>query len=98
VGNRSIKVIDALPDGAIVIRAVWGGVMDEDALIAALASGRLDVAALYGFADEPYMEPPRGFGNVVMTAHMGSFALEGRQILESGALQNLLDELRKLGL
>ncbi len=94
----SAEVIDALPDGAIVVNAARGGVIDEDALVTALASGRLDAAALDVFADEPYTGPLTEFDNVVLTAHMGSYASEARQIMESEALQNLLDEMRKLGL
>ncbi|MGA9596925.1 MAG: NAD(P)-dependent oxidoreductase [Acidimicrobiia bacterium] len=92
----SAEVIEALPQGAIVVNASRGGVMDEDALVAALKSGKLDAAALDVFADEPYTGPLKDFDNVVLTAHMGSYAREARQLMESEALQNLLNALRKL--
>jgi D-3-phosphoglycerate dehydrogenase len=98
-GNRNLisaQVIEALPDGSILINAARGGVVDEDAVVAALESGKLDGAALDVFADEPYQGPLCGFDNVVLTTHMGSYAREARQLMESEALQNLLNELRAL--
>jgi len=90
------EVIDALPEGSIVINAARGGVMDEEALAAALESGKLDAAAMDVFAEEPYSGPLCGFDNVVLTAHMGSYAREARQLMENEAMQNLLNELRGL--
>lgn len=92
----SAEVINALPIGAIVVNLSRGGVMDEEALAAALASGRIEAAALDVFAEEPYTGPLTKFDNVVLTAHMGSYAREARQLMESEALQNLLNALRKL--
>lgn len=92
----SAEVINALPDGAVVVNAARGGIMDEDALAAALESGRIDAAALDVFAEEPYTGPLCGFDNVVLTAHMGSYAKEARQLMESEALQNLLNVLRTI--
>jgi D-3-phosphoglycerate dehydrogenase len=92
----SADVIDALPAGAIVINAARGGVLDEDALAAALKSGRLDCAAMDVFAEEPYTGPLCDLDNVVLTAHMGSYAREARQLMESEALLNLLNALREL--
>jgi len=94
----SAEVINALPDGAVVVNSARGGIMDEDALAAALASGRIDAAALDVFAEEPYTGPLCGFDNVVLTAHMGSYAKEARQLMESEALLNLLNAVRKLEL
>ena len=92
----SAEVIDALPEGAIVINAARGGVLDEEALAKALQSGHLDCAAMDVFAEEPYTGPLRGLDNVVLTAHMGSYAREARQLMESEALQNLLTALREM--
>ena len=92
----SAEVIEELPQGSILINAARGGVVDEGAVVAALESGKLDGAALDVFADEPYNGPLCDFDNVVLTAHMGSYAREARHLMESEALQKLLNELRAL--
>ena len=92
----SADVIAALPKGSIVINAARGGVLDEDALAAALQSGQIDAAAMDVFAEEPYVGPLRDLDNVVLTAHMGSYAREARQLMENEALQNLLSSLREI--
>ena len=92
----SAEVIDALPAGSVLVNAARGGVLDEEALAAALRSGRLDAAAMDVFADEPYTGPLTEFDNVVLTAHMGSYAKEARQLMENEALQNLLNALREI--
>jgi D-3-phosphoglycerate dehydrogenase len=89
-------VINSLPKGSIVVNAARGGIMDEAALVAALESGHIDAAGLDVFADEPYQGPLRGFDNVVLTAHMGSYAREARELMEDEALLNLLTVLRNL--
>ena len=91
------EVINALPEGSIVVNAARGGVLDEEALAAALRSGRLDAAAMDVFAEEPYTGPLCDFDNVVLTAHMGSYAKEARQLMENEALVNLLKALREIG-
>ncbi len=91
----SADVINALPEGSIVVNAARGGVLDEEALAAALRSGRLDAAAMDVFYEEPYTGPLCGVENVVLTAHMGSYAKEARQLMENEALQNLLNALRE---
>ncbi len=89
----SAEVIEALPEGSIVINAARGGVLDEDALATALRAGKVDAAAMDVFAEEPYEGPLRDLDNVVLTAHMGSYAREARQLMENEALQNLLNAL-----
>lgn len=95
-GLISREVIEALPPGSIMVNAARGGVVDEEALVDALEAGKLDGAAMDVFDREPYDGPLCGFENVVLTTHMGSYAREARQLMESEALQNLLNELRKL--
>jgi D-3-phosphoglycerate dehydrogenase len=95
-GLISREAIEALPAGSILVNAARGGVVDEVALVDALEAGKLDGAAMDVFDQEPYDGPLCGFENVVLTTHMGSYAREARQLMESEALQNLLNELRKL--
>ena len=64
---------------AYVINASRGGILDEDALIAALEAGRLAGAGLDVWRHEPAIDPRLlALPNVVMTPHMGSATYEGR--------------------
>lgn len=69
------RIIDAMKPSAYLINLARGGIVDEDALIAALKGGRLAGAALDVFAHEP-LPPAHPFWdmkNVLITAHLGGF-------------------------
>jgi phosphoglycerate dehydrogenase-like enzyme len=53
VNAVSASVLGRLPAGALVVSVSRGGILDEEALLIALASGRLRGAALDVFATEP---------------------------------------------
>lgn len=61
----------AMRPGGVLVDVSRGGVVDETALMAALASGRLRGAALDVFQTEPLPadHPLWGFGNVVISPH-----------------------------
>lgn len=62
-----------------LINASRGGIVDEDAMVDALESGRLAGAGLDVWRHEPRIDPRLlALPNVVMTPHMGSATLEGR--------------------
>jgi phosphoglycerate dehydrogenase-like enzyme len=52
-GTVDAGILGTLPRGAVVINVSRGGILDEDALLAALESGHLRGAALDVFATEP---------------------------------------------
>ena len=83
-------VFEALgPDGTLV-NIARGSVLDEPALIAALASGRLGAAGLDVFEHEPQVPLAlRALDNVVLTPHVGSFTVEARRAMGQLALDNL---------
>ena len=83
---------------AIVINAARGGLVDEDALLAALQTGKVSAAALDVFEQEPYHGPLIESSNVILTSHVGSLARESRQLMEIEAAENLLQGLIKAGL
>lgn len=92
------KVLDAsriaaMKDGAWLINAARGGLVDEDALAEALRQGRLSGAALDVFAKEPYTGPLAELPTVVLTPHIGSYARESRVQMEVDTIRNLLDAL-----
>jgi len=82
--------IALLPDGAIVVNASRGAVIDDDALIAALKSGKLTAAGLDVYNDEPDIHPEyRQLSNVFLMPHIGSATKETRDAMGFRALDNL---------
>ena len=62
-----------------LINAGRGGIVDEDALAAAIADGRLGGAAIDTFAKEPTTESPLfALDNVVVTPHLGASTAEAQ--------------------
>ncbi len=59
-------------DGARLINAARGELVDEDALVAALESGKLGGAAIDVFSKEPYDGPLVRAPNVVVTPHLAA--------------------------
>jgi lactate dehydrogenase-like 2-hydroxyacid dehydrogenase len=82
--------IARLPKGAVVINTARGGVVDDDALIAALKSGYLAAAGLDVFDGEPRIHAGYyGIENAFLLPHMGSATVETRNAMGFKALDNL---------
>lgn len=82
--------IALLPDGAIVVNAARGSIVDEDALIAALKSGKLAAAGLDVYNNEPDINPAfRDLRNTFLMPHIGSATRETRDAMGFLALDNL---------
>jgi lactate dehydrogenase-like 2-hydroxyacid dehydrogenase len=84
------KVLEALGADGFLVNVARGPIVDEDALIAALAEKRLAGAGLDVFRDEPQVPAAlRALDNVVMTPHVGSTTLEIREGRRRMVLANL---------
>ena len=82
--------IALLPGGAIVVNASRGAVVDDDALIAALKSGKLAAAGLDVYNNEPDIDPRyRELPNTFLMPHIGSATKETRDAMGFRALDNL---------
>ena len=83
-------VIEALGPTGILVNVARGAVVDEDALVEALTSGKLGGAGLDVFVNEPQV-PPELFGmdNVVLQPHVGSATHETRRAMSQLVLDNL---------
>jgi D-3-phosphoglycerate dehydrogenase / 2-oxoglutarate reductase len=92
------QAIARMKPGALLINAARGGLVDEQALKAALDSGRLSAAALDAFEQEPYQGPLLQSSNLILSSHVGSLARESRQRMELEAAENLLHGLIKTGI
>jgi D-3-phosphoglycerate dehydrogenase / 2-oxoglutarate reductase len=64
--------IARMRDGARIVNAARGALVDEDALAAALRSGKLSGAALDVFSTEPYDGPLLELDQVVVTPHLAA--------------------------
>jgi D-3-phosphoglycerate dehydrogenase len=92
------NTISRMKPGSIVVNVSRGGLIDESALHDALKSQHLSGAALDCFEDEPYSGPLLQLPGVRVTAHMGSYARETRDLMEVEASNYLVNGLRKRGL
>jgi D-3-phosphoglycerate dehydrogenase / 2-oxoglutarate reductase len=89
-----------LQPGAWIINTARGGLIDESALIAALASGQVGAAALDVYEVEPLPadSPLRGFAQVILGSHNSSNTVEAGHRTSERAIDNLirgLDEVRR---
>jgi len=88
------KELEALPEGAYVINAARGGIIDEDALLEALKTGHLGGAALDVYPSEPpenreLIEHPL----VLCLPHLGASSREAQRSVAVDACHNLIDYL-----
>ncbi len=91
------KEIAAMKDGAILINAARGSVVEIEPLADAIKAGKLNGAAIDVFPVEPkgnddiFESPLRGLENVILTPHIGGSTLEaqeniGREVAEKLAM------------
>lgn len=73
--------LEKMKNGAYIVNTARGRVIDEEALINALKSGKIRAAALDVFEKEPLPtgSPLCGMDNVILTPHLGASNLEGMQ-------------------
>ena len=92
IGRREIG---ALRRGVIVVNMARGGIVDEDALTAALESGQVGGAVLDVFTNEPLAadSPLRRLPNMVLTPHLGASTAEGQRNVAVDACMAVRDAL-----
>lgn len=80
-----------MKDGALLVNAARGGVVDEDALVKALDSGKLRYAALDVFENEPTpSESLLKHPGIALTPHIGAATLEAQDRIGLELADNIL--------
>ncbi|MDX6423954.1 MAG: hypothetical protein QOI67_1425 [Gaiellaceae bacterium] len=94
-GLLDARRLALLRDGACLINTARGAIVDEDALVAELTSGRLR-AGLDVFAHEPQVpEALLGLPNVVLSPHVGSATRATREAATAELVANILAALER---
>jgi lactate dehydrogenase-like 2-hydroxyacid dehydrogenase len=94
-GPETAGMIDArrlalMPSGSVLINTARGGVVDPDALVAALMAGHLAGAGLDVYPKEPTIDHRLlGMEQVVLLPHLGSATREGREAMGMLVVDNL---------
>ena len=89
-GLLDARRLALLRDGTCLVNTARGEIVDEDALVAELVSGRIR-AGLDVFAHEPRVpEALLSLPNVVLTPHLGSATRQTREAMTRIAVDNVL--------
>jgi phosphoglycerate dehydrogenase-like enzyme len=93
------KQISALPSGAVLVNTARWSLVDDDAVLSALESGRLRAYAVDAFANEP-PEPSAllRHPNVIATPHLGAFTAESAKRASAACVDMILEHVRRHGL
>ena len=99
--NRNLldaKTLALCKRGVIVVNTGRGGLVDEAALLEALASGQVAMAGLDAFAQEPTPQAHPFFGHpqLVLSPHIGGVTSDAYVNMGVAAARNVLGVLGKL--
>lgn len=93
LGERALAL---MKDGVLIVNTARGRVIDQEALIRALRSGKVAGAALDLFEREP-LDPSdelAGMDNVILTPHLSASSLEGMQRMAVQVAEGVLAVFR----
>jgi glyoxylate reductase len=79
-----------MKQGIVIVNTARGAVMDEAALVDALASGKISSVGLDVFENEPEIHPGLlADDRVLLVPHMGTWTQETQQKMEEWAIDNV---------
>jgi D-3-phosphoglycerate dehydrogenase len=87
------REFEAMKPNAVLINTARGGIVDELALAATLAAGKIAGAGLDVFDSEPPEQgsPLLAMDNVLLTPHIAGLTAECAERMAVGSVQNVLD-------
>jgi D-3-phosphoglycerate dehydrogenase / 2-oxoglutarate reductase len=87
--------LDAMKSSAVLVNVARGGVVKEDALVAALEAGTIAGAALDVYATEPLPADStlRSAPNLVLTPHLGASTAEAQELVATEIAEGVRDAL-----
>lgn len=90
------ELLGQLPKGAVLVNTARGGLVDPDAVLAALDEGRLAGVALDVLPEEPPPpdHPLLGHPGALVTPHVAWYSVEAEAELRRKAAQNIVDWAR----
>jgi D-3-phosphoglycerate dehydrogenase / 2-oxoglutarate reductase len=97
--NRQLVNADTLSQckpGVMLVNTARGGLVDEAALLAAVQSGRVAMAALDSFATEPFQAPHpfQGEPRILLSPHIGGVSSDAYLKMGVAAAKNALAILK----
>ena len=90
LGSREFSLIK---EGAIIANSARGGLVDEDALLAAMDRGHLGGVWFDSFWKEPYEGTLLQKESFFATPHVGTYSAPCRSMMETEAARNLVRDL-----
>lgn len=86
-----VRALERMRPGALLVNTARGGLVDEEALTRALASGRLGGAAVDDVVGETIADPPLlGLDSFIASPHAGAASLEAVERTGVAAVEELL--------
>ena len=90
IGERELMLMQP---SVLLLNLARGEAIHEEALLRALEQKRIAGAALDVFESEPYSGPLTKLENVILTPHLGSYAVEAKLRMELQSVENLVEAL-----
>ncbi|GAB4252896.1 MULTISPECIES: Rossmann-fold NAD(P)-binding domain-containing protein [Deferrisoma] len=90
------EALAKMKDGVYLVCAARGGIVDEDALLEAIESGKVAGAALDVFREEPPgLTPLVAHPRVVCTPHLGASTVEAQEAVAVQVAEQIVDYLER---
>ena len=80
-------------NGVMLLNSARGNLIEEQALIDALDSGKIDSGWLDTFPSEPYSGRLTEYSQLILTPHMSTYSTQCRKDMELAAVENILRDL-----
>ncbi|WFS04451.1 NAD(P)-dependent oxidoreductase [Rhizobium tumorigenes] len=90
IGERALSLVR---HGAILVNTARAGLVDEDALVAAIDTGRVSAAGLDVYSHDAPLGPLSSTGRVIFTPHLGGATEEALRRVAVGSARNVLTAL-----